>query len=271
MTASTSSSSASWPRAVRRGPGRCGRSGGSPEEVGHTPSTAEYRQVSERLQAAGEDVEPFTRVYAHYVSWPRAREALSLPDSSPVTAIEARFRHRRIGKPWRYSEQVLRETLMRCAEFYGRPPSIAEFNWWRRREFSLPEARGEEGEVQLPNCGAYKRRYGGWEQTLLHCGFTPQEVDRRHDQRIEFKLPRLTTRPRGSAGGRAGRPGRRAAVDRRAGPAGRDLLPAAAAAHAVHPHCAAGARWRRPATHEDRGQAADAAPLAHRAAAAARH
>jgi hypothetical protein len=39
------------------------------EQLGHTPSTTEYRQVSEELRAAGEDVEIFSRLYARYRRW----------------------------------------------------------------------------------------------------------------------------------------------------------------------------------------------------------
>ena len=156
------------------------------EHLGHTPSTAEYKRVSDDLRATGEDIETFNRVYTHYGAWPRAREALALSETSGVTAIEARFQHRRVGKPWRYPESVLRETLMRCADYYGHPPLCTEFAAWRDREFELALGRGEEHELYMPTRVAYRRRYGGWEEALLHFGFTPEELDRRYDRRAEF-------------------------------------------------------------------------------------
>jgi hypothetical protein len=82
------------------------------EHVGHVPSTAEYKRAREELRAAGEDVELFSRLYAHFMSWPRATEALSLSESNSARSIEARFRHRQVGKPWRYTEARLREALL---------------------------------------------------------------------------------------------------------------------------------------------------------------
>lgn len=70
---------------------------------------------------------------------------------------------------------------MRCAEYYGHPPLVAEFDWWREREFELARARGEEHELHLPSRMPYRRRYGGWEEALLHFGFTPDEIDRRFE------------------------------------------------------------------------------------------
>jgi hypothetical protein len=47
-----------------------------------------------------------------------------------------------MGKVWRYTERTLRDTLMRCAEHYGcRPPTVAEFEWWRERE--IEKAQGD--------------------------------------------------------------------------------------------------------------------------------
>jgi hypothetical protein len=156
------------------------------EHLGHTPSTTEYKQVSDELRADGENIEKLSRVYAHFRSWPRAREALALSDMTSATAIEARFQHRRVGKPWRYTEAMLHETMLRCAEYYGHPPLCTEFAGWREREFELARARGEEHDLYLPTRIAYRRRYGGWEEALLHFGFTPEELERRYDRRAEF-------------------------------------------------------------------------------------
>jgi hypothetical protein len=92
------------------------------EHIGHTPSRTEYQEVSEDLRAAGEDVEILSRLYVHFRSWARAREALALSESSSARAIEARFRHHPlVGKPWRYSDAMLREAMLRCAEDYSHP------------------------------------------------------------------------------------------------------------------------------------------------------
>jgi hypothetical protein len=149
-------------------------------ELGRTPTADEYREVQPALAAAGEEVESFSRVYRFFGSWPRAREAVDLshlPRQTP-RRIEARFRQRRLGKVWRYDEDDLRETLARSASHYGYPPSTNEFEWWRQRELELAQAAGRE-DAHLPSCGPYRKRWGGWEQALLHFGYSPEELERR--------------------------------------------------------------------------------------------
>ena len=82
------------------------------EAVGHAPGVTEYREASQALIAEGEDIEPFSRLYRYFgKSWGRAQEALELSGETTTKAIEARFAHRRLGKPVRYSEDELREAL----------------------------------------------------------------------------------------------------------------------------------------------------------------
>ncbi len=140
--------------------------------VGHLPSVDEYKQAVEELCAGGEHIESFTRVSRHFGSWRRAKEALDLSETTTARRIEARFRFRRMGKVWRYSEDVMRETLVRCAEHYGRPPLVAEFEWWRDRELELARAEGNDA-LHLPSPSPYRRRWGSWEAALLHFGYTP--------------------------------------------------------------------------------------------------
>lgn len=144
------------------------------EELGHVPSVDEYKELAPQLAAAGEDIEPFTRLYRHYTSWPRAREAVELSGVTTVKRIEARFRMRRLGKVWRYNEDSLRDAMMRAAEHWQRPPSVAEFEWWRERELELAKAAGRESD--LPSSSPYRKRWGTWEAALLHFGFTPEQV-----------------------------------------------------------------------------------------------
>lgn len=87
--------------------------------VGYPPSPDEYRQARDELVAGGENIESFTRVSRHFGSWRRAKEALALSETTTARRIEVRFRFRRGGKVWRYDEQVLGDTLKRCANHYG--------------------------------------------------------------------------------------------------------------------------------------------------------
>ena len=149
--------------------------------VGHAPTVDEYKQAREELVASGYDVESFTRLYRHFRSWPRAKEALGLSETTTARHIEARFRNRRVGKVWRFTEDTLRETLARCTEHYGRPPLVAEFSWWRDREVELARAAGNPG-LQVPCAATYRRRWGTWGAALLHFGYTPDQVAKRFEQ-----------------------------------------------------------------------------------------
>ena len=154
-------------------------------EVGRAPTVTDYRAVAPRLAAAGEDVEPFTRLYAYFGgSWARAREALELAGSETPRRIEARFRFRQLGKVWRYSDDTLRDVLLRAAEHWGRPPSVAEFEWWREREQQLARSTGD-ADPHLPSSSPYRTRWTTWEGALLHFGFSADDVALRLEGKTE--------------------------------------------------------------------------------------
>lgn len=145
------------------------------EVLGEFPSVGDYKRVSAELIAAGEDIETYSRLYAYYGSWPRTREALTLSDTSTPRRIEARFRSRRMGKVWKYPPETLRDTLHECAQFYGRPMTVREFDMWRERTLELARSRGD-GDLHLPSPTPYRIRWGTWEGALTHHGFSPDEV-----------------------------------------------------------------------------------------------
>lgn len=149
------------------------------EAVGHAPGVAEYQEAAVALRAAGEDVEPFSRLYRYFGrSWERAQEALALSGETTTKAIEARFAHRRVGKPGRYSEGELRAALAACVAHFGRVPNTAEYAWWRERQLELARAQGRE-RPHLPSEAPYRERWGGWEGGLLHFGHTPDAIAHR--------------------------------------------------------------------------------------------
>ncbi len=149
------------------------------EAVGHAPGVAEYQEAAVALRAEGEDVEPFSRLYRYFgKSWERAQEALALSGETTTKAIEARFAHRRLGKPVRYSEGELRAALAACVAHFGRVPNTAEYVWWRDRQLELARAQGRE-RPHLPSEGPYRERWGGWEGGLLHFGYTPDAIAHR--------------------------------------------------------------------------------------------
>jgi hypothetical protein len=151
------------------------------EAIGREPSIDDYRLVSQKLREEGEDVQTFARLYRYFGhSWPRAREALRLSGETSMSRVEARLRSRRLGKIARYTEDVLRATLAQAVEHYKRPPSVAEFSWWRQQQLAL--AQGED-DPQLPSDSAYRSRWRTWEAALLHHGYTPEQVALRLEQR----------------------------------------------------------------------------------------
>jgi hypothetical protein len=153
------------------------------EAIGREPGVDDYRLVSQRLRAEGEDVQPFAPLYRFFgQSWPRAREALRLSGETSVSRVEARLRSRRLGKIARYTDDALRKTLEQAVEHYGRPPSVAEFSWWRDQRLTLARAQGDD-DAQLPSDSAYRNRWRTWEAALLAHGYTPEQVALRLEQR----------------------------------------------------------------------------------------
>lgn len=153
------------------------------EAIGREPDIDDYRRTSQRLREEGEDVQLFSRLYLFFGhSWPRAREALKLSGETSTSRLEARLRSRRLGRINRYTEDTLRATLAQAVEHYKRPPSTAEFSWWREQRLALARAQGED-EPQVPSDNAYRRRWRTWEAALLHHGYTPEEVALRLEQR----------------------------------------------------------------------------------------
>jgi hypothetical protein len=129
------------------------------DHVGHEPSVYEYKQAREELLAAGQEIESLTRLLRHFGSWRRAKESLAPLRDHGVRRIEARFRYRQLGKVCRYTDETLRDTLLRAADHWGHPPSVAEFEWWRERELELVAAAGD-GTLHLPSANPERKTLG---------------------------------------------------------------------------------------------------------------
>ena len=134
-----------------------------------------YKQARKQLRATGVDLPSFAAVLKHFGSWRRAKEAISLSDVEPADRIAARFRARRVGKMHSFTEDALRDALAACSAFLGRPPLVAEYVAWRARELELAHERGDRGYA-LPSYGAFRGRYKTWTATLLHFGYSPEEI-----------------------------------------------------------------------------------------------
>jgi hypothetical protein len=145
--------------------------------VGHSPAPADYREAKVALELVGIEIVPLSRLIAHFGSWRRAKEALDLSGITSTRKIEARFKSRRIGKVWRYTQETLRDTLARCVAEIGHVPQVAEYDWWRERELQLAAARGDQ--LHLPSASPYRKRWGSWAQALGHLGYDVDDIERR--------------------------------------------------------------------------------------------
>jgi len=136
--------------------------GKEPEDL----TSADYREAIRReIAEGGAGIEPLSRVIRHFGTWRQAKEALTLSADSTALQIEARFACRRVGRVWRYPDQVLRDTLRRCADELGYPPQVGEFRAWRQREIELAQAQGNH-DLHLPSLNSYRRRHSFWKDTL---------------------------------------------------------------------------------------------------------
>jgi hypothetical protein len=148
------------------------------EFIDHEPMVDEYKDACAALREAGEDIIGFSSVVRHYGTWRRAKQALDLSQTTSVRNVEARFRHRRVSKIWRYTEATLRETLERVVAYYGAIPTIQEYDAWRQRELRLATVEGNDA-LQVPSTRPYRERYHGWENALLHFGYAAEEIAKR--------------------------------------------------------------------------------------------
>jgi nucleotide-binding universal stress UspA family protein len=140
------------------------------ELVGKEPvdlTSEDYRAaIRKEIEQGGAGIEPLSRVMRHFGTWRLAKEALVLSGSTPARRIEARFANRRLGRTHHYSEQEMRETMLRCAADLGKAPEIREYKAWRDRELELAKAQGKT--LCLPSLGAYRARFSHWWETLAH-------------------------------------------------------------------------------------------------------
>ncbi len=147
------------------------------EYVGVELTPDNYRAARKELISEGEQIVELSALIRFFDTWKKAKEALGLSATETPLKIEARFRARLLGKVHRYGDEKLRETLLRCAGELARPPLVVEFTLWRQRELELAKARGEE--LFLPSDSPYRRRWGSWENVLLHFGFSREEIESR--------------------------------------------------------------------------------------------
>lgn len=167
-------------------------------ELGRVPLVAEYEEWRLKELALARtrgDVGriPSASVYRRrHATWEAALLACGYSVDEIYVRLEPKPERRsRLAKVDRYSEQTLRDTLLRCARDLGRLPVVEEFEHWRRREL----ARTRTYEVVLPSDSPYRRRYGGWEAALRHFGFSDDEIATRLDPGRERSRRSLERQP----------------------------------------------------------------------------
>jgi hypothetical protein len=58
---------------------------------------------------------------------------------------------------------------------------VAEFDWWRERQFELAQAEGNDA-LHLPSPHPYRKPWGSWEGALRHFGYDPELSGTRLEQ-----------------------------------------------------------------------------------------
>jgi hypothetical protein len=146
--------------------------------LGRAPTVTEWRELVASEPRGGYPAAH--ELIRFFGSWRQVKEAVALVEVSTARQVHERFRKRRLGKVWRYTDESLRDALERCAAELGRAPMVAEYAWWRQRELELAEARGDDW-LHLPSPRPYRSRFGTWEAALKHYGFSDQDRAVRHD------------------------------------------------------------------------------------------
>lgn len=145
------------------------------EELGEFPGVEQYRDLRKSL---GEEILPFSRVFRFFNgSWHQARESMDLLEVTTERRIQSRFESRELGKIWKYTDETLRECLLKAGKAIGRAPQVSEYMWWREQQRELAKAKGET--LHLPSASPYRNRFGSWEGALLHYGYTQDEINLR--------------------------------------------------------------------------------------------
>lgn len=149
---------------------------------GRIPTADDYARSVAELRAEGVEIAPRSQVIRHFDSWEGAKEALTMwqSPSKMTTArrIEARFKARRMGKVWRYTPETLAATMAHCVADHGRPPRVAEYDWWRRQQLELAHATGDPF-AHLPSANPYRKRWRTWDAALVALGYSPEWIAER--------------------------------------------------------------------------------------------
>lgn len=153
------------------------------DDLGRIPLLAEYDEWRLRELALARTRGEAGRVPSAAVfrrrhgSWEQALLASGYsPDEVYLRLEPPPERRSRLAKVDRYSDETLRETLLRCAADLGRVPLVDDFGQWRVRVLKRTRSRA----VVLPSDSPYRRRWGTWKQALLHFGFSAEEIAARH-------------------------------------------------------------------------------------------
>lgn len=152
-----------------------------------------YRAATTSIRLRGEEHAPVSQVIKFFGSWSLSKEALTLARVTTARRIEARFEYRKLGKVWKYTEETLALWMAKAVEAHGRPPQVAEYEWWREKELALAKARNDD-TLHIPSPQPFRKRWKTWAGALTALGYDPAAIDSRLE-RTTAPTPR--TMPRG--------------------------------------------------------------------------
>ncbi|HLX32607.1 MAG TPA: hypothetical protein VKR79_07550 [Gaiellaceae bacterium] len=148
---------------------------------GRAPLLAEYDEWRLRemalMRARGEwpRVPSTSAIRRRHQSWEEALRTAGYSPEAIYVRLEAPERRSRLAKVDRYTDETLRQTLLRCGGELGHPPLVTEYVAWREEQIK----RSRKRRLSIPSNGPFRSRWGSWRKALLACGFDEKEVDAR--------------------------------------------------------------------------------------------
>ncbi|MDO9410080.1 hypothetical protein [Patulibacter sp.] len=142
-----------------------------------------HREATKLIRARGEEHAPLSQTVKFFGGWTRSKEAPTLSGNVTPRRIRARFNERRIRKIWKYTEETLAHWMEKAVAEYGRPPQVAEYDWWRQRELALAKPKGDV-TLHIPSPQPFRKRWRTWPEALLALGYDPEAIDSRLERGV---------------------------------------------------------------------------------------
>ena len=148
-------------------------------ELGRVPLSAEYREWRQKeielAKARGEDARlpSYEAFWRRYGDWDSALIHFGFDRDEVYARLERNATE--VARVDRYTDETLEETLHRAVRDLGFIPMGWEFEKWRAQVLKRTTAR----KIVIPTSSPYRRRFGTWQNALLHCGYPEEEIEAR--------------------------------------------------------------------------------------------